>query len=241
MSRSSSPKCQLHLDSTAVDQLATSLDADGFARLPALLNPAQCLTVSSMFADERLFRSRVVMARHGYGQGEYRYFSYPLPELIQRLRTGLYAALAPIANAWNASLGIEARYPLELGAFLARCHEAGQTRPTPLVLRYGEGDYNRLHQDLYGEHAFPLQVAVLLSAPEQDFAGGELVLTEQRARMQTRPHVVPLRQGDAVAFSVSRRPLRSARGISRATMRHGVSTVRWGERYTLGLIFHDAT
>jgi hypothetical protein len=180
------------------------------------------------------------MASHGFGRGEYKYFAYPLPDLVARLRAALYPHLAQIANEWNEALRVEARFPPSHAEFLARCHAGGQGRPTPLVLRYEAGDYNCLHQDLYGEHVFPIQVAVLLSEPERDFTGGELVLTEQRPRMQSRAEVVPLRKGDAVAFAVSHRPVRGTRGAYRVTMRHGVSRLRSGKRYTLGIIFHDA-
>jgi hypothetical protein len=190
-------------------------------------------------ADER-FRSKVVMERHGFGRGEYKYFNYPLPALVADLRTSLYPHLAAIANRWNAALGIDVRYPAAHSAFLARCHAAGQTKPTPLMLRYGAGDYNCLHQDLYGEHVFPLQATILLSDPDRDFTGGEFVLTEQRPRMQSRPEVVPLCQGDAVIFAVQHRPVQGSRGAYRVNMRHGVSRVRRGHRQTLGVIFHDA-
>lgn len=226
-------------------RLAAAFDADGYAVLPALLTPAECTDVAALYAAADRFRSRVVMARHGYGQGEYQYFAYPLPPLIAELRTALYPLLAPVANRWNEALGVAVRYPPEHAAFLARCHRAGQKRPTPLLLRYGGGGYNRLHQDLYGEHVFPLQATLLLSRParsvnEGDFAGGEFVLVEQRARMQSRAEVVALEQGDAVIFAVRERPVKSARGFSRATMRHGVSRLRGGARMTLGVIFHDA-
>ena len=219
--------------------LDDDLDAQGWALLPGLLNPAECADMAGRF-DGAGFRSHIVMARHGYGQGEYRYFAYPLPPLVERLRGELYARLAPAANRWHAQLGLEPRFPASHAEFLARCHAAGQAWPTPLLLRYGPGDYNRLHQDLYGAQVFPLQVAVLLSAPGRDFTGGEFVLTESRARMQSRATVVPLGQGDAVVFAVNFRPAASARGFARAALRHGVSTVRTGQRLTLGIIFHDA-
>jgi hypothetical protein len=192
------------------------------------------------YGNDALFRSRVVMERHGFGRGEYRYYAYPLPADLAQLRTGLYPPLARIANRWQAALGLDERYPLEHAQYLARCHAAGQARPTPLLLQYGPGDYNCLHQDLYGEHVFPLQVAVLLSRPDEDFSGGEFVLTEQRPRMQSRAEVVPLRQGDAVVFPVHTRPVNGTRGVYRVNMRHGVSRLRSGHRHTLGIIFHDA-
>jgi hypothetical protein len=221
---------------------ATSeLDGQGFAVLEQVLQPAQCQLLTALYARDDLFRSRVVMALHGYGRGEYKYFAYPLPSLVQNLRQRMYARLVPIANRWNEAMGFEARYPDEHQSFVARCHAAGQTRPTPLLLAYREDDYNCLHQDLYGEHVFPLQVAILLSAPERDFTGGEFVMTEQRPRMQSRPMVVPLQQGDAVVFAVQHRPVQGARGSYRVNLRHGVSRVRSGQRHTLGVIFHDAT
>ena len=213
----------------------------GAAVIPALLSTTQCAQLSASYADEEIFRSRVVMARHGFGRGEYQYFRYPLPSLVQELRTSLYTPLSHIANGWNAALGLQPNYPDTLAAFLDRCHGAQQTRPTPLLLRYGAGDYNCLHQDLYGEQVFPLQVTVLLSAPGEDFEGGEFVLTQQRPRAQSRVEVVPLAQGDAVIFAVHHRPVPGTRGMRRVNMHHGVSRIRRGERYTLGLVFHDAT
>lgn len=216
------------------------LDADGFAVIPRLLAPGACSSLAALYADDAHFRSRVVMARHGFGRGEYKYFAYPLPALVAELRSALYPSLAAIANRWSERLGGDAPHPPLLDDWLARCHAAGQTRPTPLLLRYAEGDWNCLHQDVYGELVFPIQVAVLLSEPERDFTGGEFVLTEQRPRRQSRVHVVPLARGDAVAFAVRHRPVRGARGFYRANVRHGVSVLRSGERSTLGLIFHDA-
>lgn len=227
-------------------RLAANLDADGYAVLPALLTAAECSDLAALYDAPAPFRNRVVMARHGYGQGEYQYFAYPLPPLVAALRGALYPLLAPVANRWSETLRLAERFPPDHAAFLARCHEAGQTRPTPLLLRYRAGDYNRLHQDLYGAHVFPLQATVLLSRPAldlngADFTGGEFVLVEQRARMQSRVEVVPLAQGDAVIFAVHQRPVTSARGVARAAMRHGVSRLRAGARMTLGVIFHDAT
>lgn len=216
------------------------LDAQGWAVLPKLLSGAECDAVAALYDDDDGFRSRIVMGRHGYGSGEYRYFAYPLPRLVEDLRTRLYPHLAPIANRWHEAMGLGARFPAEHADFIARCHAAGQTRPTPLLLRYEAGDYNRLHQDLYGEHVFPLQAAILLSEPGKDFDGGEFVLTEQRPRMQSRAMVVPLGKGDAVVFAVNARPARGARGFHRVNLRHGVSEVRSGLRHTLGIIFHDA-
>jgi uncharacterized protein len=221
-------------------RLGTSLDEAGHAVIPTLLARAQCAALARHYDEDSRFRSRVVMARHGFGRGEYKYLTYPLPEIVQRLRDALYPPLADIANRWHAAMGIETRFPETLEQFLARCHRAGQKKPTPLLLRYGEGDYNCLHQDLYGEHVFPLQATVLLSKPGDEFAGGEFVLTEQRPRMQSRVEVVPLEQGDAVIFAVNHRPVRGARGFYRVAMRHGVSRLRRGERLTLGVIFHDA-
>jgi uncharacterized protein len=221
-------------------RVSTDLDAQGWAVFPRLLTPRECGTLAALYEEGDRFRGRVVMARHGFGQGEYKYFAYPLPGLVTELRGVLYPHLAPVANRWNANMGIDARYPAAHAAFLERCHAAGQTRPTPLLLQYGPGDYNCLHQDLYGEHVFPLQVAVLLSEPGEDFTGGEFVLTEQRPRMQSRASVVPLRRGDAVVFAVSQRPVQGARGFYRTVLRHGVSMLRSGRRHTMGIIFHDA-
>ena len=227
----------------AVDWAAASdaLDAQGYAVLRRVFDAAACAEAQSFYAREDLFRSRVVMARHGFGMGEYQYFSYPLPRLIDELRHALYERLAPVANAWGERLGVDERYAATLDGFLKRCHARGQRRPTPLLLKYGAGDYNRLHQDLYGGVQFPLQAAVLLSAPGVDFDGGEFVLTETAPRRQTRAEVVPLGQGDMVIFAVNHRPVKSAKGFSRVAMRHGVSTIRRGSRMTLGIIFHDAT
>jgi hypothetical protein len=222
------------------DSIWAELDGFGCATTGPLLAPEECAALAASYPEEAPFRSRVVMARHGFGRGEYKYFTHPLPTPIAALRPALYQHLAPVANAWNEAMGIPARFPDEHGAFLARCHEAGQTRPTPLLLKYGPGDYNCLHQDLYGEHVFPLQVAILLSDPGRDFTGGEFVLTEQRPRMQSRAEVVPIRRGEGVVFAVHHRPVRGTRGTYRVTMRHGVSRLRSGERFTAGIIFHDA-
>ena len=217
-----------------------ALDGQGWALLPNLLGPEACREAAALWQAEHRFRSRVAMARHGFGQGEYRYFAYDLPEPVAGLRAGLYPPLAGIANRWQAALGLPERFPGTHRDYLARCRDAGQARPTPLLLRYGPGDYNCLHQDLYGAEAFPLQVAILLSRPKVDFTGGEFLLSEQRPRRQPRATVVPLEQGDAVAFAVSERPVQGSRGCYRTRMKHGVSTIRSGERFTLGLIFHDA-
>jgi hypothetical protein len=216
------------------------LDTYGCALLPRLLSTDECTAVAASYDTDALFRSTVVMARHGFGRGEYRYFAYPLPPLLTELRSMLYPPLAAIANRWHEALGIDRRYPGTHAEYIEYCHAAGQTRPTPLLLRYRAGDYNCLHQDVYGEYVFPLQVAFLLSEPDRDFTGGEFVLTEQRPRMQSRVEVVPLRQGRAVIFAVSSRPLQGTRGIYKVNMRHGVSRVRSGHRHTLGIIFHDA-
>jgi len=221
-------------------RIATALDAEGHAVIQGLLSPTQCQAMAALYKDENGFRSRVVMARHGYGKGEYRYFAYPLPDLVAQLRSAIYPHLAPIANRWHEAMKLEVRFPPTHEGFLRRCHGAGQTRPTPLLLQYAEGDYNCLHQDLYGEHVFPLQVAILLSQPGKDFTGGEFALTEQRPRMQSRVQVVPLQQGDAVIFAVNQRPVQGTRGSYRVVMRHGVSRLHSGHRHTLGIIFHDA-
>jgi len=223
-----------------LNAIHAALDERGWAVLPGLLSEAECDATADLYRPGETFRSHVVMARHGFGRGEYRYFAYPLPSLVEQMRTALYPRLAPIANRWHKRMGIDARFPDDHAAFLRRCHEAGQSRPTPLLLKYGSGDYNCLHQDLYGEHVFPLQVAVLLSQPGEDFDGGEFILTEQRPRMQSRASVVPVSKGDAVVFAVNSRPHRGTRGDYRVKLRHGVSMVRSGKRHTLGIIFHDA-
>lgn len=227
----------------SIDWKCTAVDLDerGYATIQRLLTPAQCEELAGLYASDDLFRSRVLMSRHGFGRGEYQYFDYPLPELVATLRRSAYPHLVPIANRWNERMGSDIRFPDEHSKFIARCHAAGQQRPTPLLLQYVADDYNCLHQDLYGEQVFPLQLAVLLSAPERDFTGGEFVLTEQRPRMQSRTEVVPLMQGDAVVFAVHHRPVQGTRGVYRVNMRHGVSRLRSGRRHTLGVIFHDAT
>jgi uncharacterized protein len=221
-------------------RLGEELDAHGSAVARLVLSSEVCERLAALYPADAPFRSRIVMGRHGFGRGEYKYFAYPLPDQVRELRTALYPPLADIANRWNEALGGDARYPADHAAFLDRCHRAGQTRPTTLLLQYGEGDYNCLHQDLYGEHVFPLQVAFLLSVPGRDFTGGEFVLTEQRPRMQSRAEVVALGQGDGVIFPVHHRPVRGTRGVYRVTMRHGVSRLRSGRRHTMGIIFHDA-
>ena len=235
-----SPDIAARIDAIDWPQATADLDAQGSTVLKGLLSLEECRDLVALYPDDKNFRSRVVMGRHGFGRGEYKYFSYPLPDLIAALRPALYAKLRDVANRWNEAMGIDIRYPENHDAFLQRCHAAGQTRPTPLLLQYGAGDYNCLHQDLYGEHVFPLQVAILLSEPGRDFAGGEFVLTEQRPRMQSRPEVVPLAQGDAVAFAVHVRPVQGTRGFYRVNLRHGVSRIRSGHRHTVGVIFHDA-
>jgi hypothetical protein len=220
--------------------LAAGLDAQGSAVVEGLVSPAQCDLLAGLYPSDEPFRSRVVMARHGFGRGEYKYFKYPLPELVGDLRKALYPPLAQIANRWNAAMGMKVRFPDDHAAFLRRCHSAGQRKPTPLLLQYGTSDYNCLHQDLYGEHVFPLQLTILLSEPGRDFTGGEFVMTEQRPRMQSRAEVVPLQQGDAVVFAVHNRPVKGTRGTYRVNLRHGVSRLRSGRRHTAGIIFHDA-
>ena len=216
------------------------LDAHGSAMVDRLLSPEECETLAGLYAHDGLFRSRVVMERHGFGRGEYKYFGYPLPDIIAALRTVFYPHLVPVANRWNTTMGINVRYPETQADFIGRCHRAGQVKPTPLLLQYGTDDYNCLHQDLYGEHVFPIQLAILLSEPQKDFTGGEFVMTEQRPRMQSRPMVVPLQQGDGVVFAVHHRPVQGTRGFYRVTLRHGVSRIRSGHRHTVGVIFHDA-
>ena len=222
------------------ERVSQDLDEDGTATIGQLLSGDECQAIAELYPQDDLFRSRIVMGRHGFGRGEYKYFRYPLPELIASVRAAVYPHLVPIANRWNQAMGIDVRYPDQHADFLKRCHRAGQTKPTPLVLQYGAGDYNCLHQDLYGEHVFPLQLAILLSKPGEDFTGGEFVMTEQRPRMQSRPIVVPLRQGDGVVFAVHNRPVQGTRGVYRVNLRHGVSRIRSGHRYTAGIIFHDA-
>jgi hypothetical protein len=222
------------------ERLTADLDAHGCATTGPLLTSEQCTALAETYGGDDLFRSRVIMARHGFGRGEYKYFAYPLPELVATLRAALYPPLADVANRWNEAMGIGVRYPSDHASYLARCHRAGQSKPTPLLLQYGVGDYNCLHQDLYGEHVFPLQATFLLSRPGEDFTGGEFVLTEQRPRMQSRAEVVSLIQGEGVIFPVHHRPVQGTRGTYRVNMRHGVSRLRSGHRHTLGVIFHDA-
>jgi hypothetical protein len=235
-------KAELDARMAAIDwaAVAEELDAQGSAVVPDLLSREACVALASLYGRDDAFRSRVVMSRHGYGRGEYRYFAYPLPTTVASLRAAVYPRLVATANRWNEAMRDDVRFPEDHARFLARCHAAGQRRPTPLLLRYRAGDYNCLHQDLYGEHVFPLQLTILLSQPGRDFDGGEFVMTEQRPRMQSRAQVVALRQGDAVVFAVRHRPVRGTRGFHRVTMRHGVSRVHRGERYTAGIIFHDA-
>jgi hypothetical protein len=228
------------LEAVFWQQVSADLNAEGNAIIKGILSPDECDEIRALYQDEKVFRSHVVMERHGFGRGEYRYFSYPLPDLITAIRTSLYPRLVPIANRWNKAMGIDVRYPAIHADFIQRCHRAGQNKPTPLLLKYRTGDYNCLHQDLYGEHIFPLQIAVLLSEPDRDFSGGEFVMTEQRPRMQSRPIVVPLRKGDGVVFAVHHRPVQGMKRVYRVNLRHGVSRLRSGSRYTLGIIFHDA-
>ena len=232
--------CEQRVNAYAWPDLESDLDAHGCAILRGLLDGEECRTIASAYANPAMFRSRIVMARHGFGRGEYQYFAYPLPALIGGLRQALYPRLVPVANRWHEAMTIPARFPESHDAFLEGCHAAGQTRPTPLLLKYGAGDFNALHQDVYGDLVFPLQVATLLSEPERDFTGGEFVITEQRPRMQSRAEVVPLKRGDAVIFAVRHRPVAGTRGSYRVNLRHGVSRIRSGSRYTLGIIFHDA-
>jgi hypothetical protein len=240
-SASAASSAEIRVTAYDWDALAGELDTYGCAVLPKLLSAEECRSIAELYPDESHFRSHIHMARHGFGKGEYRYFKYPLPDLLGGLRTALYPRLADVANEWNARMGIDRRYPSNHAAFLKQCHDAGQARPTPLLLQYVSGDFNCLHQDLYGDLAFPVQVAILLSEPRVDFTGGEFVLTEQRPRMQSRAEVVPLRQGDAVAFAVHNRPVQGSKGSYRVNLRHGVSRVRSGMRHTVGFIFHDAT
>ena len=227
-------------EGVAWELVSRELDAEGNAVIKGVLKPEECDEVRGLYDEDDLFRSQVVMERHGFGRGEYRYFKYPLPDLIKNLRTSIYPRLVPIANRWNEAMGIDVHFPTTHAEYIRRCHEAGQDKPTPLILKYGTNDYNCLHQDLYGEHVFPLQIAVLLSEPEKDFTGGEFVMTEQRPRMQSRPMVVPLRKGDGVVFAVNHRPVQGKKSVYRVNLRHGVSRIRSGSRYTLGIIFHDA-
>lgn len=222
------------------ERILRELDVQGNARIERLITSAECDTLAQLYPKDRIFRSQVLMAQHGFGRGEYKYFSYPLPDMVNDLRTSIYPHLVPIANRWNSAMGIDILYPEKHADFITRCHNAGQLKPTPLLLQYGPGDYNCLHQDLYGEHIFPLQVTILLSEPEHDFTGGEFVLTEQRPRMQSRPEVAPLREGDALIFAVHHRPVQGTRSSYRVSLRHGVSRVRSGRRHTIGIIFHDA-
>jgi uncharacterized protein len=236
----SSKSAEVRVQTVDWESVSRDLDAQGSAMIKCLLSPHECQTLAALYPKDDIFRSRVVMERHGFGRGEYKYFNYPLPDLIAALRTAIYPHLVPIANRWNHAMNIDVRYPDKHADFIERCHRAGQVRPTPLLLQYGTDDYNCLHQDLYGEHVFPLQLTILLSKPDKDFTGGEFVMTEQRPRMQSRPIVVPLRQGDGVVFAVYNRPVKGTRGAYRVNLRHGVSRIRSGHRYTLGIIFHDA-
>ena len=234
-------ECSNRVNAVDWPRLAADLDAQGWAVIPKLLGEQECDSTAALYDQEGGFRSHVIMGRHGFGRGEYRYFGYPLPGLVQELRTTLYPNLAPLANRWHERMNKAVRFPQDLASFLQRCHQAGQIRPTPLLLRYGPDDFNCLHQDLYGEHVFPLQATVLLSQPGVDFEGGEFVITEQRPRMQTRAAVIPLHQGDAVVLAVNSRPVQGLKGDYQVKLRHGVSRLRTGHRHTLGIIFHDAT
>lgn len=237
------PKKALHLtqlNSPDWQTIETSLETSGIGIIPGLLDSDTCAALRALYSQDNLFRNRIIMARHGYGRGEYQYFTYPLPDIVADLRESIYSQLVPVANKWQEQLGMETRFPHSFPVFIQRCHDAGQCRPTPLLLKYEAEDYNCLHQDLYGAHVFPLQVAVLLSKPGKDFSGGEFVVTEQRPRMQSRVEVIDLNQGDAVIFAVNMRPKLGSRGFYRVNMRHGVSQVRKGQRLTLGIIFHDA-
>jgi hypothetical protein len=248
MDRQAAPAHSSAMSQTIADRIAafdwpalqTALDENGFAVTSPLLSPAECRALTGLYDDEALFRSKVIMQRHAFGRGEYQYWRYQLPAPVQELRENLYPHLAPVARQWAERLALEADYPNSLKAYLARCHAAGQKRPTPLILKYGAGDYNCLHQDLYGEHVFPLQATVLLSDAQKDFTGGEFMLVEQRPRQQSKGEVVPLQQGQAVIFAVNHRPIKGTRGYYRGNLRHGVSRVRTGNRFTLGIIFHDA-
>ncbi|MDR5818176.1 2OG-Fe(II) oxygenase [Caballeronia sp. LZ033] len=241
LSVSAPPAVSERIDALDWASLEAQLDAFGSATAPGLLSRGECEALAALYDRESGFRSRVVMERHGFGRGEYKYFAHPLPDVIGEMRRAVYPHLVPVANRWNEIMGIDTRYPREHDAFIDRCHRAGQTRPTPLLLRYVAGDFNCLHQDLYGEHVFPIQMAILLSAPQRDFTGGEFVMTEQRPRMQSRAEVVPLSQGDAVLFAVHHRPVQGTRGPYRVNLRHGVSRLRSGRRHMLGVIFHDAS
>lgn len=228
------------IDALDWQSISHDLDARGNAHIKCLLSPDECRSLAALYPEEDRFRSRVVMQRHGFGSGEYKYFTYPLPMMISELRSSFYVRLVAVANRWNSEMDIAGRFPAKLADYLACCHAAGQMRPTPLLLKYGPNDYNCLHQDLYGEQVFPLQIAILLSAPMDDFTGGEFVITEQRPRMQSRPEVISLCQGDAVVFAVAQRPVRGKRSVYRVNLRHGISRIRTGQRITAGLIFHDA-
>lgn len=239
MAKAKSVEISECVEAVAWERVSSDLDAEGNAIIKRVLSPHECDEIRMLY-DNEIFRSRVVMERHGFGRGEYRYFDYPLPDPIATLRRSVYPHLVPVANRWNEAMKIDVRYPATHAEFIDRCHQAGQVKPTPLLLKYGTDDYNCLHQDLYGEHVFPLQFAILLSEPDEEFTGGEFVMSEQRPRMQSRPIVVPLRKGDGVVFAVNHRPVHGKKGAYRVNLRHGVSRIRSGNRYTLGIIFHDA-